>query len=131
MAVLKLLRHMEELDRSRPSRRFWYPKPWTFLKHLHGSHQERHITDGEDDNDNDRASNCLVELMKAAFNHEVDDVLGEVKKRNPEYAPFDSAALNVLSRFMTVFDILESRSLMYAVKAGILGALTTLPNFIA
>jgi hypothetical protein len=120
-ALIKLLRLMEDLDRTRPTRRFWYPKPMTLLAHLRSSHKDRHLTDGDvEDHEND-----------PAFNPEVDDVLGEARKRNPEYAPFESNTLNILSRITAIPDMVKSKSLMYAVKAGVLGALTTLPAFIA
>lgn len=57
--------------------------------------------------------------------------MGEVKKRNPEYKPFDNSFLNLIAKCSKVMDILSSRSFMYALKAAVLGALTTLPNFIA
>lgn len=70
--------------------------------------------------------------MTAAFDrHEEEDELGAVKKRNPEYTPFDSPLLNLLTKLSAVPNLLRSRSFMYAVKAGVLTALTTLPQFLA
>ena len=67
-----------------------------------------------------------------AFAHdEEDDALGEAKTRDPEHTPFDNAFLNEFSHLGPIADALSSRNAMYAVKAGVLGALTTLPNFIA
>jgi hypothetical protein len=72
------------------------------------------------------------QLTAAAFDrHDEEDELGEVKKRNPEYTPFDSPFLNLLTKLSAVPDLLRSRSFMYAVKAGVLTALTTLPQFLA
>ena len=69
-------------------------------------------------------------LRQAAFNPEVDDALGEAKKRNPEYTPFERPGLRFISRIATVGDISHSRSLMYAIKAGVMTAVTTLPAFL-
>ncbi len=70
--------------------------------------------------------------VSAAFAHdEQDDELGEARRRDPEHTPFDSPSLNMLSRLAIVADAIHSRSFLYAIKAGVLGALTTLPNFIA
>ncbi|WVQ83523.1 hypothetical protein IAT38_005664 [Cryptococcus sp. DSM 104549] len=120
-SLLKLLRLMEELDKTRQKRRFWYPHVSSMIEHFHASHKKKHLTDGDDGHDND-----------AAFDQDdEEDVLGEVKKRNPEYKPFDSPFLNLLSKATKWTDIFSSRSLMYAIKAAVLGALTTLPNFIS
>jgi hypothetical protein len=73
----------------------------------------------------------LSRLTAAFSRDEDDDELGEAKMRDPEYTPFNSPLLNSLSRVAVVADALRSRSLMYAVKAGVLTALTTLPNFVA
>ncbi|KAK8861286.1 hypothetical protein IAR55_002105 [Kwoniella newhampshirensis] len=120
-SLLKLLRLMEEFDRTRQKRRFWYPDFASMLLHVRQSHKDKHLTDGDDGHDND-----------AAFEiNEEDNVLGEAKKRNPEYKPFDSPVLNLVSRLAKGLEIFSSRSFMYAIKAAILGALTSLPNFIA
>ncbi|WVR04089.1 hypothetical protein IAU60_001088 [Kwoniella sp. DSM 27419] len=121
-ALLRLLRQMQEMEKNRPTRRFWYPHITTLLAHIRHSHDETHLTDGTDGHDND-----------AAFSREIeeDQLLGEAKKRNPEYKPFDNPYLNGISRIATVADIFGSRSFMYAIKAAVLGALTSLPNFVA
>ncbi|WWC68937.1 uncharacterized protein I206_102873 [Kwoniella pini CBS 10737] len=122
-ALLNLLRQMQELDKSRQKRRFWYPRMSNLLAHLRHTHKDKHLTDGDDGHDND-----------AAFSRGDEDedlFLGEAKKRNPEYKPFENPYLNGISRLAMFTDILGSRSFMYAIKAAILGALTSLPNFIA
>lgn len=74
----------------------------------------------------------LILFRIVAFEQEEEeDFLGEAKKRNPEYKPFDSPFLNLIAKCSGALDILNSRSFMYALKAAVLGALTTLPNFIA
>ncbi|WWC87577.1 uncharacterized protein L201_002467 [Kwoniella dendrophila CBS 6074] len=122
-ALLALLRQMQELDKSRQKRRFWYPRWSTLLAHIRHTHTEKHLTDGDDGHDNDAAF--------SQGNEDEGHFLGEAKKRNPEYKPFDNPVLNILSRLAGMTDIFGSRSFMYAIKAAILGALTTLPNFIA
>ncbi|OCF58351.1 hypothetical protein L486_04383 [Kwoniella mangroviensis CBS 10435] len=122
-ALLNLLRQMQELDKSRQRRRFWYPRMSNLLAHLRHTHKEKHLTDGDDGHDNDAAF--------SRGDEDEDQFLGEAKKRNPEYKPFENPYLNVISRLATITDILGSRSFMYAIKAAILGALTSLPNFIA
>ncbi|WVQ74377.1 hypothetical protein IAR50_003978 [Cryptococcus sp. DSM 104548] len=120
-ALLALLRMMEDLDKMRPDRRLWYPRISSMLSHLRHSQKEKHLTEGDEEgHDND-----------AAFNRDEDELLGEAKTRNPEYKPFDSPWLNLVARAVKVLDVFESRSSMFAVKAAMLGALTTLPNFIA
>ncbi|WVN90376.1 uncharacterized protein L203_105612 [Cryptococcus depauperatus CBS 7841] len=59
------------------------------------------------------------------------DVLGDATQRDPEVRPFDRPALNVLARVVRPLDVFRSRGFLYALKAGVLGALTTLPNFVA
>ncbi|WVO17917.1 hypothetical protein L204_105615 [Cryptococcus depauperatus] len=60
-----------------------------------------------------------------------DDELGDATQRDPEVRPFDRPALNVLARVVRPLDVFRSRGFLYALKAGVLGALTTLPNFVA
>ncbi|WRT65402.1 uncharacterized protein IL334_002345 [Kwoniella shivajii] len=122
-ALLNLLRHMQDIDKTRQKRRFWYPRLANLLAHLRHSHKERHLTDGDDGHDNDAAF--------ARGDEDEYQLLGEVKKRNPEYKPFDNPYLDAISRLAGIADILGSRSFMYAIKAAVLGALTSLPNFIA
>ncbi|KIR40091.1 hypothetical protein I307_04809 [Cryptococcus deuterogattii 99/473] len=120
-ALLKLLRLMEELDKSRQKRRLWYPHLSTMVDHFRHSHKDKHLTGGDDGHENE-----------VAFEQEEEeDFLGEAKKRNPEYKPFDNPLLNLIAKCSGALDILSSRSFMYALKAAVLGALTTLPNFIA
>ncbi|WVW79680.1 hypothetical protein I302_101649 [Kwoniella bestiolae CBS 10118] len=122
-ALLNLLRQMQELDKTRQRRKFWYPRMSNLLAHLRHTHKEKHLTDGDDGHDNDAAF--------SRGDEDEDHFLGEAKKRNPEYKPFENPYLNGISRLAGVTDMLGSRSFMYAIKAAILGALTSLPNFIA
>ncbi|OXG24105.1 hypothetical protein C361_02654 [Cryptococcus neoformans Tu259-1] len=120
-ALLKLLRLMEELDKSRQKRRLWYPHLTSMVDHFRHTHKDKHLTDGDDGDEND-----------ASFEQEEEeDFLGEAKKRNPEYKPFDNSFLNLIAKCSKAMDMLSSRSFMYALKAAVLTALTTLPNFIA
>ena len=69
-------------------------------------------------------------LMPDAFGDSSDELLSVAKKRNPEYKPFDSPWLNILSRAGLLIDALHSRSFMYAIKAGIITCLAALPGFL-
>jgi hypothetical protein len=57
-------------------------------------------------------------------------LLGEVRRRDPEYAPFDNRYLNALSYLGKIADLLHNRSFWYAVKAGAITALAALPGFL-
>jgi hypothetical protein len=83
---------------------------------------DKHLTDGADTNNDD-----------GTFAPEDDDpdALGEVRRRDPEYMPFDSPFLNLLSRLEAIPNALSSRSFMYAIKAAVLGGLTTLPQYLS
>lgn len=120
-ALVRLLRMFEDFDKTRIARRFWYPHPSVLFDHLRKSHKEdKHLTDGDDGHEND-----------IAFDQTEDDALGEARRRNPEYTPFTSPLLNLFSPISALPDLFKSRSFMYAVKAAVLTALTTLPQFIA
>lgn len=120
-ALLRLLRMFEDFDKTRVSRRLWYPHLSVFLQHFQRSHKDdRHLTDGDEGHEND-----------IAFEETDDEALGEAKTRNPEYTPFNNPYLNLLSPLSALPDLIRSRSFMYAVKAAALTTLTTLPQFIA
>jgi hypothetical protein len=131
-SLLDLLDHMQTLDDVAGPKRLWYPKPMKLLEHFRRSHQDRHVTDGEDEHENDRECESWPSSPIAAFNSQVDDALGlgEAKRRNPEYAPFDSSFLRLIAKIASVSDLAHNRSLMYALKAGVMTALTTLPAFL-
>lgn len=52
-ALLKLLRLMEELDKSRQKRRLWYPHLTSMVDHFRHTHKDKHLTDGDDGDEND------------------------------------------------------------------------------
>lgn len=52
-ALLKLLRLMEELDKSRQKRRLWYPHLTTMADHFRHSHKGKHLTGGDDGHENE------------------------------------------------------------------------------
>ena len=70
-------------------------------------------------------------MITGAFEGEDDELLGEVRKRNPEFTPFDNKWLNALSYVGRATDVLHSRSFWYAIKAGTITVLAALPGFIA
>lgn len=59
-----------------------------------------------------------------------DELLGDVRKRDPEYMPFDNRWLNALSYVSRATDLVHNRSFWYAVKAGAITALAALPGFL-
>ena len=121
-ALLRLLHMLADFDTARPHRKFWYPRVWALVTHMRSSHTEMHLTDGDDEQEDDG---------DFARHDEDDDELGEANKRNPEYVPFENPILNILSRLASLPNVLRSRGFSFAVKAGVLTALTTLPQFIA
>jgi hypothetical protein len=73
----------------------------------------------------------MGQLTLGGFDRDMEaDVLGEARKRDPEYTPFESPWLNLLAQIASFPELLGSKSFMYAVKAGALGAITSLPAFI-
>nr|ODN98654.1 hypothetical protein L204_02618 [Cryptococcus depauperatus CBS 7855] len=115
-ALLALAATMQQLDAARPRRRLWLPPRGELRRHLCKSQQDPHLTGDDADADDDL--------------HD-DDELGDATQRDPEVRPFDRPALNVLARVVRPLDVFRSRGFLYALKAGVLGALTTLPNFVA
>lgn len=73
----------------------------------------------------------LAPLTTAEIIADHDELLGEVRKRNPEHTPFDNKWLNALSYVGRATDVLHSRSFWYAIKAGAITILAALPGFIA
>lgn len=122
-AVLKLLDAMNEKDAQRQKRRLWCPDPVSLFRQFRES-AHRDQEDGPEDG---------AEADENSFEEEEDShhSLGKVKRRNPDYEPFDNAALNLLSRMSKIPDVLFSRSAMFALKAGILSCLTSLPAFLS
>nr|ODN87215.1 hypothetical protein L203_03487 [Cryptococcus depauperatus CBS 7841] len=115
-ALLALAATMQQLDAARPRRRLWLPQRGELRRHLCRSQQDPHLTADAPDADAD---------------DDTFDVLGDATQRDPEVRPFDRPALNVLARVVRPLDVFRSRGFLYALKAGVLGALTTLPNFVA
>ncbi|ORX36432.1 hypothetical protein BD324DRAFT_580777 [Kockovaella imperatae] len=107
-ALIDTLELMESLRLSRTRRRFWTPKLSDLIAHSRGS---------EDGRGND------VPMYE-------DDVLGLVKRRDPESTPFDSSTLDLLSRLTRLPDLLGTRSFAFLLKAGVLTVLTALPQFL-
>lgn len=121
-AVLKLLDAMNDTDNQRQTRRLWCPDPLSLFRSFRESaHKDQQ--DGPEDG---------AENEPSSFEEEEEGLvnLGQAKRRNPDYEPFDNAALVLLSRLSKIPDILFSRSAMFALKAGILSCLTSLPAFL-
>lgn len=71
----------------------------------------------------------MLKLTAVAFN-DANDALGEAIKRDPDRKPFSNPILQALGRVAVLLDVSHSRSFMFAIKAGILTAVTSLPAFI-
>lgn len=122
-ALLKFLDMLIEKDVKRQKRRLWIPNPLRLFRQFRASVQREH-SDGPDE-----------AQESAAFDHADEhfdgDQLGQVHRRNPDYKPFSSRGMGLLSTLVGIPDVLFSRSAMYALKAGILGCLMSLPAFLA
>jgi hypothetical protein len=139
-SLLALMTILDRLDTSRTRRRFWYPKPGSVWAHFRG---QRHSKDtrevGQSQENEGETFICLspaTQMTEIAdtfegFEGEDDELLGEVRKRNPEFTPFDNKWLNALSYVGRATDVLHSRSFWYAIKAGAITVLAALPGFIA
>jgi hypothetical protein len=122
-ALLRFLDMLVETDGRRQRRRLWFPNLMKLFRQFRASVEPAH-TDGPD------------EAQEAdAFDHDTEhdegEHLGQVHRRNPDYKPFGSPGMGLLSRLITIPDLMFSRSAMYALKAGVLGCLTSLPAFLA
>ncbi|BEI80174.1 hypothetical protein CcaverHIS002_0107030 [Cutaneotrichosporon cavernicola] len=109
-AALKFLDMLIETDARRQRRRLWFPNIMKLFRQFRASVKPEH-SDGPDD------------AQEAdAFDHseEQDDVdmLGQVRGRNPDYKPFGSPGMSLLSRLSAIPDLLFSRSAMFGFKAG-------------
>ncbi|KAL7419840.1 hypothetical protein Q5752_005756 [Cryptotrichosporon argae] len=115
-ALLAYMRKMEELDRARQKKQLWYPRVSSLVKHFSKAHAKEDATARDDGDPN------YGDLDDGA-------ALGEAKCRDPDHVPFDTPAYNAFSKLEILPDLLWSRSAMYAVKAGAIGVLTSLPAY--
>lgn len=74
-------------------------------------------------------STCETRLIVVAFNDQ-NDALGEAIRRDPDRKPFGSPVLRLLGDIVKMLDVSHSRSFMFAIKAAVLTAVTSLPAFI-
>lgn len=118
-AEVEFLGKAVKYDEERQKRRWWFPRPLVLFRQFRQSVKSEHETGAEAEDD------------EGVDHDEHDDELGEARRRNPDYEPFDNTFLILLSKMSFLPDILFSRSAMYALKAGILGCLTSLPAFLA
>lgn len=136
-SLLAVLTVLDRLDTSRTRRQFWYPRPLDLWLHMRGprvSKDDREDEDGDgpvEDGELFQASFGESAKRAGAFHTESDELLGEVKKRNPENTPFNNKWLNALSYVGRATDVLHSRSFWYAIKAGAITILAALPGFLS
>lgn len=122
-ALLKFMSRIIEVDDKRQQRRLWFPNPMSLFGQFRQSMQQA------TDNNHEEQGGEEEELED---DDEYDQgVLGEARRRNPDYRPFKSPVLIILSKLSVLPDILTSRSAMFAIKAGSLSCLTTLPAYVA
>lgn len=122
-ALLKFLDMLIEKDDNRQKRRLWVPSAMKLFSQFRASVQREH-SDGPDESQESTALDHSEE-------QDDGDMLGEVRGRNPDYEPFSSWGMGLISKLSYIPDFLFSRSAMYAVKAGVLGCLMSLPAFLA
>lgn len=122
---------MREVERSQPRKKLRLPRPTAWYEHWSARvSQSAHDTTGPDVESEFRVDYVAVADHADVFDRSADeDLLGQAISRQPEYEPFHNGVLAGLSRVSHLFDPLASRSLMYAVKASILTALVSLPNW--
>lgn len=60
--LLVFLQRMQSLDEFESQKRLRYPHPARLLRHFRKSHTDRHVTDGEEEHDNDRMSHPDLSL---------------------------------------------------------------------
>lgn len=124
-ALLRFLDMIHETDQIRQKRRLWVPGPLRLFRQFRASVQREH-SDGPDE-----------AQENTAFDHDEDgaqedgDILSDVRSRNPDYKPYGSGGMMMLSKLARLPDVMFSRSAMFAVKAGVLGCLMSLPAFLS
>lgn len=121
--LLRFLDMLVAVDARRQHRRLWFPNPMKLFHQFRASVQPEH-SDGPDEAQEGNAFDHAEE-------QDDGDLLGQVRRRNPDYKPFGSRGMGLLSRLIAIPDLLFSRSAMYALKAGVLGCLTSLPAFLS
>lgn len=118
-AALKTLKQLQQLDTDRPNKRFWYPKLGKTWQHMwRRDTAERTEYGGQDGQDEHKDR------------QEMDDVLGRVHKRNPEAIPHTNRFIVALSYLSAIPDFITNREFLFAVKAGVLTLLVSLPAFL-
>ncbi|KLT41025.1 hypothetical protein CC85DRAFT_297212 [Cutaneotrichosporon oleaginosum] len=122
-SLLKLLDMLVDTDARRQRRRLWFPNLVKLFKQFRTS-VKSDVSDGREETQE-------ADSFNHAEENEDTDLLGQARRRNPDYKPYGSWGMGMLSRLATVPDILFSRSAMYGLKAGALGCLTSLPAFLA
>ncbi|GMK54562.1 hypothetical protein CspeluHIS016_0111480 [Cutaneotrichosporon spelunceum] len=121
-AILRFLDMVMETDARRQHKRVWFPNAIKLLRQFRTSAKPEHSEISDD---------AEADAFDHSEEQEDTDMLGDVRGRNPDYKPFDSAWMRLLSRLTAIPDLLFSSAAMYAVKAGVLGCLTSLPAFLS
>lgn len=124
-AFLAMLSSKDEL---RVKRRLWLPSPWALLAQF-GIDWWKPKSKGAA---SDATEEEEAEGLDPSLNdddEQVHDQLGEARRRNPDYMPWKSTPLILISKLTNVSDVMTSRSGMFFFKAAILSLLTSMPAY--
>lgn len=125
-AVIAFVEMALEKDAKRPKKKLWLPRLLALFKQFRESvKSEVDHAAGDNGEDDDQELEDEEREMYSNDHHE----LGEARRRDPDYQPYTNLFLVILSRITKIPDLIFSKSGMYAVKAGMLGCLTSLPAF--
>lgn len=127
-AVLAFIEKALEKDAQRPKKKLWLPRLLALFKQFRESvKSEVDHAAGDNGEDDDQE---LEDEEREMYEHELDHhELGAAGRRDPDYSPYTNVFLVILSKITKIPDLIFSKSGMYAVKAGMLGCLTSLPAF--
>jgi hypothetical protein len=132
-AMIKLLAKIIEVDTKRQKRKFWYPTSFMalvgeFRTSVTTKTEDNTETEGQAQLDGDGHAHDSDD--EDGFDDETAGLLGEARRRNPDYQPFNTALMVLISKLSKIPDLFNTRLAMFAFKAGALSCLTTLPAFI-
>ncbi|KAL1410159.1 hypothetical protein Q8F55_004164 [Vanrija albida] len=117
-----------EKDEQRPKRRLWLPSPLALLAVFgidwYKPKTKKDLTTDPDDEGGERFDGDDEDDDETER-----DQLGEARRRNPDYMPWTTTPLILLSKLTQLSDALTSRSGMFFIKACVLSALTSMPAF--
>lgn len=125
-AVIAFIESALEMDAKRPKKRLWFPRLLALFQQFRESMRSEveHAAGDNGEDDDQELQDEERELMS-----DQHEQLGEARRRDPDYVPYRNVLLAVVSKITKIPDLVFSKSGMYAVKAGLLGCLTSMPAF--